>query len=161
MKSTSICNIDEGASLETPERNLWFAVIERALKDYCFFFDKLRSNHQGNLIHYESLSPKSRTDFNSRAIGEHNRLRWFFFSTEMQPFNLQYLAEQLYEDSEGNANRIRKEASEQFKRNYLEATEIGRFAAITSYIKENTNIESVIAADTDSHLKYKRFRLGG
>jgi len=26
---------------ETAERNLWFAVIERALKDYCFFFDQL------------------------------------------------------------------------------------------------------------------------
>ena len=24
---------------EVPERNLWFAVIERALKDYCYYRD--------------------------------------------------------------------------------------------------------------------------
>jgi hypothetical protein len=34
---------------ETPERNLWFAVIERALKDYCFFFDRLCNTGNGSL----------------------------------------------------------------------------------------------------------------
>lgn len=159
MKICKYKNDDDGCSEETPERNLWFAVIERALKDYCFFFDKLRSTNQGNLIHYESLSPNSRLDFNLRAIGEFNRLQWFFFDKEIQPFNLEYLSEQLYEDSAGNAGRIRKEAKEQFKRNFLQAEEAGRFVAITSYIRENTQIDKIVAADADSHLRYKRFRL--
>lgn len=159
MKRLKYKSDEEGYSVETPERNLWFAVIERALKDYCFFFDKLRSTNQGNLIHYESLSHKSRLDFNLRAIGEFNRLQWFFFSKEIQPFNLEYLSEQLYEDSAGNASRIRKEAREQFKRNFLQAEEANRFVAVTSYIRENTHIDKTVAADADSHLRYKRFRL--
>ena len=37
---------DDFASFpEIPERNLWLAVIERAFKDYCFFFDKLEARH--------------------------------------------------------------------------------------------------------------------
>ena len=159
MKGCKYRSEDDGNSFETPERNLWFAVIERALKDYCFFFDKLKNKNQGNFIHYESLSHNSRLDFNIRAIGEFNRLQWFFFDRNAQPFNLEYLNEQLYEDGYGNADRIRKEAKEQFKRNFLQAEENNRFVAVTSYIRENTNIESTVAANVDSNLQHKRFRI--
>ena len=152
---------EEPISHETPERNLWFAVIERALKDYCFFFDKLLNTGSGQLVAYESLTHENRNNFHIKAIYEFNRLRWFIFDKQPAQFNLSYLADQLYEDGDGAASSIRKEASRQFKLHFNEAQERGRFMAVIHYIKENTNIMKAEAADKQSALKSKRYRLGG
>lgn len=151
----------EQVSHETPERNLWFAVIERALKDYCFFFDKLLNTGNGQLIHYDVLTADNKNNFHIKAIYEFNRLRWFLFEKEPAEFNLTYLTDQLYEDGAGAASSIRKEASKQFKRHFNEAEERGRFMAVIHYIKENTNISRAQAADKESSLRNKRYRLGG
>jgi hypothetical protein len=152
---------EESISHETPERNLWFAVIERALKDYCFFFDKLIHSGTGQLITYESLNFDNKNNFQIKAIYEFNRLRWFLFDKEPAQFNLAYLADQLYEDGDGAASSIRKEASRQFKLHFNQAEERGHFMAVIHYIKENTNVMIAEAADKQSALRNKRHRLGG
>jgi hypothetical protein len=159
MKRIMISSDQDLPSNETPERNLWFAVIERALKDYCFFFDKLYSSGSGNLIPYETYDNDRKNQFNIKAIYEFNRLRWFIFTKDPEPFNLEYLAEQLYEDGEGAAASIRKEAKEQFKLHFDEADKKGRFQAVLYYIKENTGVERSVSATETSKLKYKRHRL--
>lgn len=150
---------EDSPSNETPERNLWFAVIERALKDYCFFFNKLSTTGQGQLINCESRSPTFNNDFNLKAIGEFNRLRWFLFEKEPHPFNLTYLTEQLYDDGESAASCIRKQAVMQFKLHFLTTEELGRFVAITSYIRDRIRICPSDAAEKESALRYKKFRL--
>lgn len=155
-----ICD-EEPISHETPERNLWFAVIERALKDYCFFFDKLLNTGTGHLIQYDSLTADNKNNFQIKAIYEYNRLRWFLFDREPAQFNLTYLADQLYEDGDGAASSIRKEALQQFKRHFNQAEERGQFMAIIHYIKENTNIMRLEAATKESSLRNKRHRIGG
>jgi hypothetical protein len=159
MKRVMIFSEQDLASNETPERNLWFAVIERALKDYCFFFDKLGSSGTGNLIPYEIFDSDRKNQFNIKAIYEFNRLRWFIFTKEPEPFNLEYLAEQLYDDGPGAASSIRKEAKEQFKLHFDQADKKGRFQAVLHYIKENTNVERSVSATQISRLRYKRHRL--
>jgi hypothetical protein len=151
----------EPVSHETPERNLWFAVIERALKDYCFFFDKLLSNGSGQLVRYDNLSANSKNEFQIKAIYEFNRLRWFIFDKEPSHFNLTYLADQLYEDGDGAASSIRKEASKQFKLHFNQAEARGQFMGLIHYIKENTNVMRAEAATKESSLRNKRHRIGG
>jgi len=144
---------------ETAERNLWFAVIERALKDYCFFFDQLTKSANGHTVDFERLNSQHRNQFTLKAIAELNRLRWFLFEKVPEPFNLEYLCQELYAHGHGVACDIRKQAAEQFKRHYNETEERGVFVAITKYIAETTKIAETQAAQTESPLRYKRYRL--
>jgi len=142
---------------EVPERNLWFAVIERALKDYCYFFDRLINPGSTHLVYSDGLNHKDQ--FQLKAIYEFNRLRWFLFEKEPAEFNLAYLADQLYEDGDGAAASIRKEAIRQFKTHFDEAERRGQFMKIIHYIKENTGVAYSEAADKVSPLRTKRYRL--
>ena len=144
---------------ETPERNLWFAVIERALKDYCFFFDRLLNTGNGSLVIYERMNDNYRQSFHLKAIAELNRLRWFLFTREQVPFNLEYLAEQLYDDGVGAAQSIRAVAIKQFKRHFLEAEAANKFEHIIRYVRENIAIDKMETAETESTLRHKRYRL--
>jgi hypothetical protein len=144
---------------ETPERNLWFAVIERALKDYCFFFDRLCNTGNGSLVVYERLTDKHRQSFNLQAIAELNRLRWFLFLKDSAQFNLTYLADQLYDDGEGAASSIRKAAKEQFKRHFIETELAGKFDAICAYVRDTIAIDRIESAPIESALRYKRYRI--
>jgi hypothetical protein len=139
IKDMHIC-YDDPIEHDIPERNLWFAVIERAVKDYCFFFDKLLNTGNGQLVSYKSLTPDSMSDFHARAICEFTRLRWFLFAKEPKEFNLAYLTEQLYDDGEGTAASIRKEVSKQFKLHFADAVKRDQFVAVIDYIKTNTTI---------------------
>lgn len=148
----------EGPDNDTPERALWFAVIERALKDYCFFFDRLASSGAGHLINIDKLRPAYRENFTLKAIAEVERLRWFLFCKTPEPFNLQYLAEQLYDDGPGMASTIRNEAAQQFRLHLIEAEQQNRFVAIVNYIKESTSATNVAPALVESKLRHKRSR---
>lgn len=150
---------EEEAQLDIPERHLWMAVIERALKDYCFFFDKLCNTGSGQLVDFHRLSNIGQNDFNLKAIGQFNRLRWFIYSKEARPFNLTYLANELYEDGDGTAGLIRKEASKQFRLHLKEIEDKNQFVAIVSYIKTNTNAANSEAAEKESKLRHKRYRM--
>lgn len=150
---------EDPPDIDMPERNLWLAVIERALKDYCFFFDKLCNTGTGQLIDINRLNNVAQHDFNMKAIGQFNRLRWFIFSNEYRPFNLTYLSIELYEDGEGTAHLIRKEASKQFRLHLKEIEDKNQFVSIVHYIKENTNATDSAFAEKESKLRHKRYRM--
>jgi hypothetical protein len=138
-----------------PERDLWLAVVERAMRDYCFFFDKL-FNHAS----IAKWSPKIETNLSfHKAITELNRLRWFFFGDIPEPFNLKYIMEALYEDCEGMTKLVRKTVSEQFKRHVEQIEADGKFVRIVDYIKNETNAMNVKTACSESRLKNRRFRV--
>ena len=149
---------EQGEFPTTPERELWLAVIERALKDYCFFFDKLLNTGNGQVIRYEQLKTAQRNVFNIKAIAEFNRLCWFLFEKASQPFNLQFLCDHLYDDSQGMTDYIRKQATQQFKLHFLQQEKKEQFVAILAFIKETTNVDEVHPASFVSSLKYKRYR---
>ena len=65
---------EETRELNLPEHLLWLAVIDRAIADYV----------------------KAPPDLN---IKYKQGLDWFFWEVESQPFNLTYIAEQLFDDS--------------------------------------------------------------
>jgi hypothetical protein len=144
---------------ESPERTLWLAVIERALKDYCFFFDRLQRYENCNNfrdIDRFQYNPKSRTHGN--AVAEFERLRWFLFDLQPIEFNLTYLSLVLY-DNEGFAFQVRKAADKYFKRHLDQTKEKGIFPHIIAYIVENSPADSATAALEDSPLRFKRYRI--
>jgi hypothetical protein len=144
---------------ETPERNLWLAVVERALKDYCFFFDQLTKTSNGHVIDVSKLQMHHRNSFNLKAIAELNRLRWFLFDKTPTPFNFEYICQELYSDGKGLADEIRKQASQQFKLHFDETTQKGTFAAIRDYISDTTKIAYAEPAKVESPLRHKRYRI--
>lgn len=78
---------DDGTDM--PERTLWLAVIDRAMADFIL----------GGKI----------------DAGARKGCTWFLFANELEPFNLAYLCNMLFEDSDTALNNIRKrviEASE-------------------------------------------------
>jgi len=141
--------------IQTPERKLWMAVIERAMKDYCFFFDKLAAMHKapGYSPYYKTTT----SSFNKRAIKELNRLRWFIFDKQAEEFNLTFLTEQFYEDSDGAAEHIRKVAKEQFKKNMDDAKTNKLFPEVREHISRFSSVDSWTAADEYVPLRLKRY----
>ena len=148
----------EAAVLKTPERELWFAVIERALKDYCFFFDKILTTGNGHLIRYDELHKVHRQSFNLKAIAVINRLRWFLFEKQPVPFNLTFLLEQLYDDDTHVAAHIREQAAKQFKLHCAEIEARGMFQAVISYVTNTTEETHGAPSASFSTLKTKRYR---
>lgn len=144
--------------LRTPERDLWMAVIERALKDYCFFFEKVLQTGNGHLIRYEAMTEFESKDFAMRCIAELSRLRWFLFDATPIPFNLEYLSCELYDDDGGMAQCIRKEAQRQFNLHVQAQQEAGRFIDVIKYVQENWQRDFSDAASKRSKLSYKRYR---
>lgn len=127
----------EPVTVSTPEQTLWFAVIERAIKDYCNFFEKTKTTQEGNVGNYHFITPRKTDNFCLKAIFELERLRWFLFSKEKEEFNLEYLAEQLYEDGHGSAWKIRKEVHNKFVTCLNNAKDLESLSPLISYIYEN------------------------
>jgi hypothetical protein len=146
-------------SQDFPERTLWLAVIERALKDYCFFFDRLEGLPQQGIhkTFHERNSARKNVMYH-KIIGDFSRLRWFLFNPTPSPFNLTYLACELYND-ESIAEAMRKQAKEQFKLQLDKVRAQGKFALIVKYIEENTGADKAVAAAEESKLRNKRYRL--
>lgn len=144
---------------EFPERNLWLAVIERALKDYCFFFEKLQHyancNNRRDISRWQ-LNPKSKSHFN--AIADFDRLRWFLFEPQPITFNLTYLSHALY-DTDGFANNVRKAANAYFKRHLDQTREQQLFPHVIKYIVTNTNVDEAQPAPEECRLRFKRYRI--
>lgn len=141
------------------ERTLWIAVVERAMKDYCFFFDWWESYSKVYKHKAEhKLFMGKKNNLTLRAIGEINRLRWFLFDTTPKPYNLEYISTELY-DEPGIKENLRKIAKEQFKLNLDKTIADNRFKPITDYVIENTDAYKQQSAAEESNLKQKRFRL--
>lgn len=141
------------------ERTLWMAVVERAMKDYCFFFDWWES---ATRVYRQKSSKnpkiKPRVDMSQRAICEFNRLQWFLFDTEKRAFNLEYITSELYDD-QGVKQKLRRMAREQFRLNLDSAISKNKFPNVTKYILENTTAGQAEPAAKISSLKQKRYRI--
>lgn len=150
---------EEYVTRDFPERTLWLAVIERALKDYCFFFDRLEGLPHISIkrTFHEKVIDRKNVMYR-KTIGELARLRWFLFEPQPVAFNLSYLIRELYED-DSLADEMRKQAKEQFKLQLDKVRAQGRFALIVKYVEENTNADKATPAAEESKLRYKRYRL--
>lgn len=157
-KSLNYCQPAEQAS--SPERTLWLAVIERALKDYCFFFDTvLRNNATADIEISPSALSNPKSAIYRKRIGEFRRLRWFLFNTDAQPFNLEYLIDILYEPDQDMLSKIRMRAAKMFKRHLDETREANRFPLLIKYIDENTGANKAKPDLYECPLRWKRYRL--
>jgi hypothetical protein len=142
---------------ESAERNLWLAVIERALKDYCFFFDRIQEKGAG----YLARGSKGNVSSRGECLHEISRLRWFLYGTPAEPFNLEYLITEMYENNENVLQNIRNHATSQFKRHVLEQQDKGKFEALISKMYGFASESSIAPATTESTLRQRRNRVSG
>jgi len=142
---------------ESAERNLWLAVIERALKDYCFFFDRIQEKGTS----YLTKGCKGKVSSRNKCLHEISRLRWFLYGTPADTFNLEYLITEMYEDSDNVLESIRSHATSQFKRHILEQEGKGKFEALVSELGGFVPECSVAPAATESTLRQRRNRVSG
>ena len=94
-----------------------------------------------------------------KRIGEFQRLRWFLFSPDEEPFNLQYLADILYEPEQDMAGKIRAKAATVFKRQLDEARASGIYPVLVEYVDKNTGANNVAPAIGPCPLRWKRYRI--
>jgi hypothetical protein len=158
-KATDLEMLHPEHQSDFPERTLWLAVIERALKDYCFFFDRLEGLPQ---VTVKAMAKEQELERKNvmyhRTVGDFSRLRWFLFDPYPTPFNLTYLIRELYDD-ESIAEAMRKQAKEQFKLQFDKVRTLGKYRVITRYIEENTGADKATPATEESKLRNKRYRL--
>lgn len=144
---------------ESPERTLWLAVIERAMKDYCFFFDRLqRYENCNNFRDIDRFQHNPKSKSHGNAVAEFERLRWFIYDLQPIEFNLAYLSLVLYDD-EGFACQVRQAADAYFKRHLDETKAKGIFPYIVKHMVETSNVDAAVPAAKDSPLKFKRYRI--
>lgn len=142
---------------ESAERNLWLAVIERALKDYCFFFDRIQEKGTD----YLTKGCKGKKSSRNKCLHEISRLRWFLYGIPAEPFNLEYLITELYDDSDNVLQSIRSHATSQFKRHILEQQDKGKFDALVSEMYGFVPECPIAPATTESTLRQRRNRVSG
>lgn len=148
-------NIDEENQFTFPEKELWMAVIDRALRDYCFFFEKL-FHHSAKKKWGASVEDNLSS---VKAIRELNRLRWFLFAEEPQEFNMQYILENIYDNYDEIGASIRYYAKQQFRRHVEEIEKLGTFKSLVMYIRNETKAMDVPAATTDNPIRRRRLRV--
>lgn len=145
---------DEGITI-FPEGELWLAVIERAIRDYCFFFD--------NALSYSCKTrwgPRTEENVQTvKCIRELQRLRWFLFEETPEPFNMQYILENLFDDYDAIGKEIRAQAKSEFKKHLEEMEQKRMFLGLIAYIKANTNAMDAIVTAVEVSLKNKRLRV--
>lgn len=142
---------------ESAERNLWLAVIERALKDYCFFFDRIQEKGTD----YLTKGCKGKKSSRNKCLHEISRLRWFLYGKPAETFNLEYLITELYEDSDNVLQSIRSHATSQFKRHILEQEGKNKFKALVSELSGFVPDCPIAPATTESTLRQQRNRVSG
>jgi hypothetical protein len=152
---------NENSALELPERFLWLAVVERALKDYCFFFDRLSGPDQSDRVMQVLVNFKqNKFRYNTKkVIAEYDRLNWFLFETVPTPFNLEYICTELYEDGNGVASCFRIEAKKLLNRHILDSRAEERFPEIITFMRTREN-EPTVNADplNKNNFRTKRYR---
>ena len=117
-----------------PEKRLWLAVIDRAIKDYIGFFYKISANTSNNSI----LGYKCDNDMSvPRCMAELTRLEDFFFAAEPKEFNLVYLADFLFDDPDGMVSSIRKCVTKDFHTHCQAMRESGKFTSVIDFILQN------------------------
>lgn len=162
MKILEPIPTNEDCHIAQPERLLWLAVLERALKDYCYFFHRLCGADQGDRILRSIDKYKGhKIGYNYRKVCfEYDRLNWFLFDKTLEPFNLEYICQQLYDDGPGMAQSFRREAKKTFNRHVIDSKAETVYPTILAYIRQYTNEPIVEGEPLDPDcLRWKRYRL--
>jgi hypothetical protein len=146
----------EEQSSDIAERKLWLAVIERALKDYSFFFERWeRYLHIQNYNNKKKLWKEHSPEFKAKTMVEFNKLHDFIFSNDAKPFNLIYITDTLYDND--IAEKLREVATEQINHHLADQENKGKFLDIVKAIREKlNNFEKPTTKNTH---KFKRFRV--
>jgi hypothetical protein len=127
---------------ESPEQAFWRAVIDRAVKDYCFFFDMMEAykNHRPPSEHKELVGYK-RDRLYLRSVSEFKVLRWFLFSDEMEQYNMKYIFHNFF-NSPGGEDAIRRYAAKHFQEHMKKMRAQDRYKAVLDYL--NANIHETV-----------------
>lgn len=152
------CHLSAGDMKELcmPERTLWLAVVERALKDYYQFFTAWeRKLNVQNYHKKQRMWQEDSPDFEFQALLEFRRLHEFIFDRRVRPNNLEYIADMLYDTK--IVENFRKVAKEQFLAHINEMEAKGKFVHIIAKIRDQIADNSTT---TNVPLrKFKRFRV--
>jgi hypothetical protein len=117
-----------------PEKRLWLAVIDRAIKDYVGFFYKISGNNSNNsILGYKCDNTMSVP----RCLAELTRLEDFFFCEEPKEFNLVYLADFLFDEPDGMVSSIQKCVTKDFQTHCETMKQQGKYADIIDFIIRN------------------------
>lgn len=136
-----------------PEKKLWLAVIDRAIKDYCWFFDKVcSSNNCNSLIGY-----KEEHHINApRILAELNRLQSFLFAEEPEEFNLSYLSEHLFDDPEGMSEYIRNQCRKLFLGHLRRVKEQGIYPHLIDFVINHVGKAEVLMSVPEYVMSHQR-----
>ena len=139
-----------------PERTLWLAVVERALKDYCQFFTAWeRKLNVQNYTKKQRMWKEDDPEFKRQALLEFKKLHEFIFDITPRPNNVEYIAEMLYDTK--IVDNFRQVAREQFLAHINEMEASGKFVDIIAQIRK------YIVNDGETNnvptRKFKRFRV--
>lgn len=140
-----------------PERTLWLAVISRAMRDYCFFFDRL-SSEDYSPPYTAKGSRKSYTTLYHKAIAEFSRLRFWFNNPNPHPFNLVYIGHMLYEDGDGFAECIRKQAHAFLAAHLEEVEKENKYPELLKHFRQFIASDILPEDGQAKKFHYKRFR---
>ena len=86
-----------------PEHKLWWAVLKRAIVDYIKFFDYASHN-----VLAPGMGRRLERNIRRQMKEELFALNWFLYETDVQPYNLSWIAEMCFEDA-GFLKSIRRE----------------------------------------------------
>lgn len=153
---------NEDSILDLPERMLWLAVVERALKDYCFFFDRLTGADQGHRVMQSTTNfAKSKRGYNlQKARAEYQRLVWFMFDDQPTPFNLEYICTQLYDDGTGVADGFRRESLRLLNRHIADTMAEFHYPHLVTFIRDVTpKLQDASEPRDKDKFRTKRYRL--
>jgi hypothetical protein len=135
-------NAEEEQKL-SPEKALWLAVIERGIRDYCFYFEWIQQHRMNcDIAQHERFYGNHRNAFVLKTIGEYNRLCWFMFSEDSTPYNLSYIFEMLDGDDDMLEN-IRLLSKKQFKLHLDKIQEANMFPRVIEHILQTTDFTSI------------------
>lgn len=87
-----------------PERGLWVAVVERAMRDYCWYLQSSDLMRGFSWAEDRSFFPVKGQNEHKKLIRDYRVLRWFLFSKKPAPYNLEYIYTNFLEDFGGIAN---------------------------------------------------------
>ena len=94
----------EVAENVSPEYLLWVAIVDRAIYDFCTFADwycqRLSHEYGRKRKHISNTAEIA-------MLREYHTLQWFLFDPIPQEFNLQWIAEHVFNCGEGVCDKIR------------------------------------------------------
>jgi hypothetical protein len=152
MKLPALHAIYEEQERLTPEKALWLAVIERGMRDYCFYFEWIQQHRMSHDAgQQERLYSPHRTNYAIKSISEYNKLRWFVFSDKPREYNMIYIFEMI-DGSDALLAEMRRLCKAQFKLHLDKVKEAGMFPFIVQHVLNEQDFDEVL----DYEMEYRQ-----